>query len=267
MHEQAGAKAADQKAVAPSGQLRALLTAHIEEVEQEGREAAEDEAEIFLDFVREQAGLLIEAGADLYSFFHLTFQEYLTARHINIRSEDDGVGYVKTTLAPVLADPRWREVVRLLVADRQSEESQRGLTGWILDQGHGAETDADAAALAAVAAGLLIDRIPAATERAVDILAGLLIAIARCADDAVLAPRLLADLSTLTQRAENTGGVWDEAVDLALTQTQGSAALEASVILAAFTTPVPQTVVQDRTAVLERDESLTRKGVALGLVA
>jgi len=241
MHEQAGAKAADQRAVAPSGQLRTLLTDHIEQVEHwlEGREKAEDEAEAFLDFVREQAGLLIEAGPGLYSFIHLTFQEYLTARHINIRSEDDGVGFVKDTLAPVLADPRWREVVRLLVADRQSEESQRGLTGWILDQRRDAETDAKAAALAAVAAGLLIDRVPAATERAVDILVGLLIAIARCADDEVLAPQLLADLATLTQREENAGEVWDGAMEGALSELQETPTLRASAILAMFATPLP----------------------------
>lgn len=241
MHEQAGAKAADQRAVAPSGQLRTLLTDHIEQVEHwpEGREKAEDEAETFLDFVREQAGLLIEAGPGLYSFIHLTFQEYLTARHINIRSEDDGVGFVKETLAPVLADPRWREVVRLLVADRQSEESQRGLTGWILDQGRAAASDADAAALAAVAAGLLIDRIPAATERAVDILAGLLIAIARCADDEARAPQLLADLATLTQREENAGEVWDGALEKALAAFQRKPNIRVSIILASFATPLP----------------------------
>lgn len=47
-----------------------------------------------LRFVRERAGLLIEAGDRQYSFVHLTFQEYLTATFLRKSGEAGGMPVV-----------------------------------------------------------------------------------------------------------------------------------------------------------------------------
>jgi hypothetical protein len=151
----------------------------------------------------------------------------------------------------VIANPRWREVIRLLVADRQSEESQRALTDRILT----AAEDADEAAIAALAGGLLIDRIPAATERAADVLECLLVATAKCADDEAAAPALLTQLATLLHRDENAGAVWDDAVARALKRTRTDANVRAGIVLAAFTVPLPPERVRPLMATLWDDDA------------
>ena len=66
-----------QRAVVPYGDLRDFLTQYITEIEEPPQDDPRELAEVFLRFVKERAGLLIEAGDGLYSFVHLTFQEYL----------------------------------------------------------------------------------------------------------------------------------------------------------------------------------------------
>lgn len=66
-------------------------------------------------YLTERSGLLIERGADLFGFAHLTFQEYFASRGLL----DDAQGRGQTLLArlrPYLFHPRWREVIRLLAA-------------------------------------------------------------------------------------------------------------------------------------------------------
>ena len=45
----------------------------------------------FLDVIHERSGLLIDRGAGMYGFAHLTFQEYLAARAV--ASKDDFIEY------------------------------------------------------------------------------------------------------------------------------------------------------------------------------
>ena len=62
----------------------------------------------FLQAVRERVGLLAARGEAVYGFLHLTFQEYLAARHL--------AGDPNTALAAILErrnDPRWREPILL----------------------------------------------------------------------------------------------------------------------------------------------------------
>ncbi len=63
----------------------------------------------FLDDVA-RAGLLTEAPAGRYAFAHLTFQEYLAARHVGATP-----GLVKS-LADNVDDPWWRETILLYAA-------------------------------------------------------------------------------------------------------------------------------------------------------
>jgi hypothetical protein len=63
-----------------------------------------------LNTIAAQQGILVERAEDIYSFSHLTLQEYLTAQYIS--QNDD---QLKKLITDYLADKRWREVF-LLVA-------------------------------------------------------------------------------------------------------------------------------------------------------
>jgi hypothetical protein len=67
--------------------------------------------------VEEQHGLLVNRYEDIYSFSHLTIQEFLTAKHI-IDNQLDISAIVKEHLC----DKRWREVFLLLAGLRKADE-------------------------------------------------------------------------------------------------------------------------------------------------
>lgn len=67
------------------------------------------DGEAVLDAIAVQQGILVERAKDVYSFSHLTLQEYLTAQYIDDRRQ------VENLVAEHLVDKRWREVF-LLVA-------------------------------------------------------------------------------------------------------------------------------------------------------
>jgi predicted NACHT family NTPase len=66
------------------------------------------DSEAALHAIQVQHGLLIERARDIYSFSHLTFQEYFTAREIATTNQ---IGL----LAPKIGEKRWREVFLLTV--------------------------------------------------------------------------------------------------------------------------------------------------------
>ncbi|WP_207809233.1 MULTISPECIES: NACHT domain-containing protein [unclassified Pseudomonas] len=125
------------RSVAPRGELIEFLTKHISEHEnlRPQDELAEDQAEVFVDFIKNSAGLLIEAGDGLYSFIHLTFQEYLCATHLAAFGETGGTASIWTELRGDLRNPRWREVVRLLVASLRSTQAQAYFVERLLEDG------------------------------------------------------------------------------------------------------------------------------------
>ena len=61
---------------------------------------------IFLKYIEEGSGLLLERESGIYSFAHLAFQEYLAAVHIR----ENGLG---EELVDKVADSWWHEVIRL----------------------------------------------------------------------------------------------------------------------------------------------------------
>jgi formylglycine-generating enzyme required for sulfatase activity len=71
------------------------------------RALASKAVDAFLRVINERSGLLIERGAGVYGFAHLTFQEYLAARALADRA--DALGFT----VKVLPDPWWREVILL----------------------------------------------------------------------------------------------------------------------------------------------------------
>lgn len=72
------------------------------------------DSEAVLESIETQHGLLVERAKNIYSFSHLTFQEYFTAREIiTVRQSSDEA---LQELVSHLFDKRWREVFLLAVA-------------------------------------------------------------------------------------------------------------------------------------------------------
>jgi hypothetical protein len=166
MHRQAGSTNARERSIVPFEQARDFLTEHIRGHERlDDPDDAQDLAEDFLEFVKTRAGLLIEVGDHQFSFVHLTFQEYLTATHLTARMEVSGAESLWAEIKPLVADPRWHEVIRLLIAGLRSADSQALLVSRLLDlRSDGSET-----LVALLLGGLLLDGIEAAELEGVDI--------------------------------------------------------------------------------------------------
>lgn len=80
---------------------------------------ADMDGQIVLKAIEAQHGILVERARDIYSFSHLTFQEYFTAHYLK---QNQVSGAVIHLIDNHLGDPRWREVF-LLTASLLSEES------------------------------------------------------------------------------------------------------------------------------------------------
>ncbi len=104
-----------QRSVVPYNDMRDFLAQYIAEIENPPSDEPSTLAEEFLRFVKERAGLLIEAGDELYSFVHLTFQEYLTATYLRKSGEAGGMDAIWRLIEKRCGDSRWHEVVRLKV--------------------------------------------------------------------------------------------------------------------------------------------------------
>jgi hypothetical protein len=61
-----------------------------------------------LEAISVQQGILMERAKNIYSFSHLTFQEYFTAKYI------DDHGLVEECISKYIAVPKWREIFILL---------------------------------------------------------------------------------------------------------------------------------------------------------
>jgi len=110
----------------PSGtarreEVRTQIAALLEEEE---LERAREAADRFLDLVRRQVGLLVERGAGLFGFMHLTFEEYLAARAIVMAGQVDLQRTIEHVLRH-LEEPAWHEVVRLAVGQLGVVEARR----------------------------------------------------------------------------------------------------------------------------------------------
>lgn len=68
-----------------------------------------------LHTIERQHGLLVERAKGIYSFSHLTFQEYLTARKIVASPNSQTLQESLQRLAIHVAEPQWREVIFLTV--------------------------------------------------------------------------------------------------------------------------------------------------------
>jgi predicted NACHT family NTPase len=76
-------------------------------------EALQVDSEAVLKSIEAQHGLLVERARGIYSFSHLTFQEYFTARKIFTSSEPQALEKALQSLVSHISDKRWREVFLL----------------------------------------------------------------------------------------------------------------------------------------------------------
>jgi len=83
-------------------------------------EALQIDSEAVLKAIEAQHGLLVERARGIYSFSHLTFQEYFTAREIINDSNPQALETRLEKLAQRVAQPRWREVFLLSVGMLQN---------------------------------------------------------------------------------------------------------------------------------------------------
>lgn len=75
---------------------------------------AELEADALIELAMSRTGILVERGDGVYSFVHLTFQEYFAACDLEKRYITD-LDRLWKEIQPHLYDPRWREVILLLI--------------------------------------------------------------------------------------------------------------------------------------------------------
>lgn len=74
----------------------------------------QEDAAVFLDEVQDRSGLLVGKGINLYSFSHLTFQEYLAARELVENEKERGV------LLEKAGEEWWQEVTLLYAGMRDA---------------------------------------------------------------------------------------------------------------------------------------------------
>jgi energy-coupling factor transporter ATP-binding protein EcfA2 len=103
-----------EHAAAGTASAEDLLPVLVEAHRRRGTRDAEAAAAAFLHDVQRYSGLLVERGPDVYSFLHLTFQEYFAARALADMSSATARWRI---LQPRLHDPRWRETIRLTAAE------------------------------------------------------------------------------------------------------------------------------------------------------
>jgi len=89
-------------------QLAQSIEAYLKNLPPDDTEEVID-GEIVLNSIAAQHGILVERAVKIYTFAHLTFQEYYTARYI----VDNSHRGTLTNLVIHLSDHRWREVILL----------------------------------------------------------------------------------------------------------------------------------------------------------
>jgi len=92
--------------------IRNLPKAHTDE------EALQLDSEAIIKAIESQHGLFVERAKGIYSFSHLTFQEYLAARELVYNGNPETL----TLLASKIKDRRWHDVLRLAVGMMRSAD-------------------------------------------------------------------------------------------------------------------------------------------------
>ncbi|MGK7923534.1 MAG: NACHT domain-containing NTPase [Trichodesmium sp.] len=109
-------------------ELISQLSREIKGLKQVQLYQAKEEAERFVDLIRERTGLLNEQGQDCYAFVHKTFQEYLCAEEIDYQLENEfDFGIILNAIREHLHDAHWREVLLLLIAQQKPKNAAKAI--------------------------------------------------------------------------------------------------------------------------------------------
>lgn len=84
------------------------------------------EVDDFITLVKTRSGLLIERGEHVYTFSHLTFQEFLAACDIEKRLAHS-TDAIWNEIQPHLQDPHWRETILLLLGSLNRFEQHNSI--------------------------------------------------------------------------------------------------------------------------------------------
>jgi HEAT repeat protein/energy-coupling factor transporter ATP-binding protein EcfA2 len=95
--------------------LEAQLVDYFCDYEQFPRGKAEQLSADFVELIREQSGILMETGHQMFGFMHPTFEEYLAARYLA------GKRKVLEVIGEKLHNPNWREVILLTAGSLEGE--------------------------------------------------------------------------------------------------------------------------------------------------
>ncbi len=89
------------------------------------KEQALNDAEKFLDNIRERSGLFVQRTGDYFGFMHRTFQEYFAARYLLEQiGKDRQRGFPGLVDRGRRLDDLWREPFLLAVAYQSSQISK-----------------------------------------------------------------------------------------------------------------------------------------------
>jgi HEAT repeat protein len=103
-------------------ELEQQVALQFEELFGRPKEDAIKRAASFVDIIVDHAGLLVERETGVFTFAHLTFQEFLAARALADRG--DYIEFIR----PRLHDPWWREVILLLAGYLSTPCTRRSRT-------------------------------------------------------------------------------------------------------------------------------------------
>ncbi|HVF57012.1 MAG TPA: hypothetical protein VM934_12735, partial [Pyrinomonadaceae bacterium] len=93
----------------PQPELERLITDYVKNVPPHETNETTD-GEVILKAIEAQHGIFVERAREVYSFSHLTFQEYFTAKYI---VDNAAQGTLKNLVKEHCTDGRWREVFLL----------------------------------------------------------------------------------------------------------------------------------------------------------
>jgi HEAT repeat protein len=129
IHTQYETQTTESGTVVKKGELLAQLSRIIrDECSSVKPYQAKEEAERFVVFIRDRAGLLNEYGQGHYAFVHKTFQEYLTAEAILNQAEyEDNSELIYDAIQTYLHNSHWREVILLLAGQLQGKKAAKAI--------------------------------------------------------------------------------------------------------------------------------------------
>jgi hypothetical protein len=91
--------------------LEKLIATYIENLPEARKDFIQPDSEAILKAIESQHGIFVERAKNIYSFSHLTFQEYFTAKYVSdIYPRKDIANFVGKTIL----EPRWREVLLMI---------------------------------------------------------------------------------------------------------------------------------------------------------